>query len=67
MKLYSHVHLCESRRGLRLDIGFIDNFSRKLVIPLNHSAIDNFHTFNKSPAHTLRIFQPAVSSLVVVW
>jgi hypothetical protein len=39
----------------------------QLVIPLNYSAIANFYTLNKQLAHTLSLFQPAVSSLVVAW
>jgi hypothetical protein len=42
-----------------MDIGFIDHFKIQLVIPFNYSAIANFHTLNKSPAHTrLRIIVP---------
>jgi hypothetical protein len=50
-----------------MDIGFVDRFNPQLVIPLNYSAIANFHTLNKSQAHTLSFFQPSVSSLVVAW
>jgi hypothetical protein len=55
------------RRGFGLNIEFIDYFNTQLVIPLNHSAIVNFHTLNNSLAHTLSSFQPAVSSLDVSW
>jgi hypothetical protein len=33
-----------SGRGFALDIGFIGHFSTQLVITLNYSAIDDFHT-----------------------
>jgi hypothetical protein len=48
-----------------MDIGFIDRFNPQLAIPLNYSAIANFHTLNKSQAHSL--FPPSMSSLVVAW
>jgi hypothetical protein len=55
--------MSDFRRGFGLDIGFIDRLYTGLVISLNCSAIANFHTL----AHTLSLFQPAVSSLVVAW
>jgi hypothetical protein len=45
--------MSDSRRGFGLDIGFIDHFNIQLVTPLHYSAIANFHTLNKSLAHTL--------------
>jgi hypothetical protein len=39
--------MSDSRRGFGFDIGFIEHFMTQHVIPLNYSAIDNFHTFNK--------------------
>jgi hypothetical protein len=59
--------MCDSRRNFGFDIGFINHFNIGTVIQLTYSVIINFHTHTKSLAHTLRLFQPAVFSLVVAW
>jgi hypothetical protein len=59
--------MSDCKQGFGLDTGFIDHFNTQLVIPLNYSAIANFHTLNKSLVHTLSLFKFAVSSLVVAW
>jgi hypothetical protein len=59
--------MSDSRRGFGFDIRFIDHPNTQFVIALNYSASADFHTLNKSLAHTLGLFQPAMSSLVVAW
>jgi hypothetical protein len=44
--------MCDYRRAFGVDIGFVDHFNTELEIPLNYSAICNFHTY-KSLVHTL--------------
>jgi hypothetical protein len=49
--------MSDSRRGFGLDIEFIDHFSTQLLVTLNYSAIDFFHTS--------QVFsKPAISPLV---
>jgi hypothetical protein len=36
--------MSESRRGFRLDIGFIDHFNPQHIITLNYRAIADLHT-----------------------
>jgi hypothetical protein len=36
--------MSDSRRGFRLDTGFIDHFNTQLVITFNYNVIANFHT-----------------------
>jgi hypothetical protein len=43
--------MCDSWRGLELDIGFIDHFNTQLVIILNYSAIANFYTLQITRVH----------------
>jgi hypothetical protein len=56
-----------SRRGLGLDIGFVDHFDTLLVITLNSTAIAYCHKLNKSLAQTLSVFELAASLLNVAW
>jgi hypothetical protein len=55
--------MSHSRRGFRLDIGFIDYINKQLVITLNYSAIADIHTL-KSPEHTLSLIVFTSSCLV---
>jgi hypothetical protein len=43
--------MSDSRRGLGLDIGFIDYFNTQLVTTLNHSATVNFHNLQFTKVH----------------
>jgi hypothetical protein len=55
-KLLSHsmdIVWRDCRRSFGFDIGFIDHFNTRFVIPLNYSDIANIHTLSKSLAHTL--------------
>jgi hypothetical protein len=62
VKLYIVTILNDSRPGFGLDIGFIVNFNIQLVITHNYSAVANFHILQIT-----KLFNPAVSSLVVAW
>jgi hypothetical protein len=53
--------LSDSRRGFGLKIGFINQFTTGLVIPLKYSAITDFHTLQIITAHA-NCFQSAVVS-----
>jgi hypothetical protein len=43
--------MSDSRRGIGLDIGFIDHFNTQLQIPLNYSVITDFHILQITSAH----------------
>jgi hypothetical protein len=59
--------MSDSRWSFGLDIGFIDHFSTQLIITLNYSDITILRTLQFTVTHTLSLFQPIVSSLVVAW
>jgi hypothetical protein len=54
----------DSRRGFRLEIGFIDHFNTQLVTTLYYNAFADYHPLKITTAHA-KSFQSAVSSPVV--
>jgi hypothetical protein len=56
--------LSDSRRGVGLDIGFIDRL--QVVITSNYNIIVNFQNLQITTAHA-KTFQSAVSLPVVSW
>jgi hypothetical protein len=46
-----HVYECDSRPGFRLEIGFINHFTTRLVITHVYSAIAVFHALLITTAH----------------
>jgi hypothetical protein len=49
---YCHVYECDSRRGVGLDIGFLDYLYTQLVTTSNYSAIANVHNLQFAVTHT---------------
>jgi hypothetical protein len=64
--LLTQVVTCssDSRQGFGFDTGFVYHFNMQLVITLNYNAMADLHIC-KLWQHMLRLFQHALSSLVV--
>jgi hypothetical protein len=61
---YTSLSPGDSRRGCGFDIGFTDHL--QVVTTTNYNTVA-ISTLYSSLEHTLSIFHPAVSSVVVAW
>jgi hypothetical protein len=54
--------MCDSRRGLQLEIGLIDHFNTRLVTTINYSANVNLYTLEIIAAHAKSFQSAAIST-----